>query len=182
MARDAARHRARYETPSGRESQLAYKHSERGKAKRRAWQEANRERRRAQQREYTRSEVGRAKRMAYAQSERGRRIKRDGHYRRRYGISIETYDRILASQGGLCAICDGEPNGRWKRPHVDHSHDTGEVRGILCNSCNVLLGQYEKAIRVPGLMAYLARYAEGPQIPSCRHERLRRPKEPAVAI
>lgn len=48
-----------------------------------------------------------------------------------YGISVEDYDRLLAAQDGKCAICGRKPTGK-KRLAVDHSHQTGAVRGLLC--------------------------------------------------
>jgi len=59
--------------------------------------------------------------------------------RHKFGITLEDYDSMLAQQDGKCAICRSEePKG--KRFSVDHNHETGEVRGLLCNSCNVAIG------------------------------------------
>ena len=56
--------------------------------------------------------------------------------RRMYGIEPEEYDRLLASQGGKCAIC--------KRPGqvlvIDHCHHSRKVRGLLCHQCNTAIG------------------------------------------
>lgn len=60
---------------------------------------------------------------------------------RTYGITLDEYDRLLASQGGVCAICAAEPNADAKAFAVDHNHKTGMVRGILCQSCNLGIGQ-----------------------------------------
>jgi hypothetical protein len=60
---------------------------------------------------------------------------------RKYGITAEDYNYMLEQQQGGCAICfQGNPSGR--RLAVDHNHDTGEVRGLLCGSCNVGLGNF----------------------------------------
>ena len=73
-------------------------------------------------------------------AERIRREKLAQHYRRRYGITLEQRDAMLAAQGGGCAIC-GKPPVPGKRGfHVDHCHQTGRVRGLLCSNCNTLLG------------------------------------------
>jgi hypothetical protein len=60
---------------------------------------------------------------------------------RRYGITVALYDELLARQGGGCAIC-GAPESGTARPSlsVDHDHATGEVRGLLCFSCNAGIG------------------------------------------
>jgi ribosomal protein L24E len=56
--------------------------------------------------------------------------------RRRYGLTIEQFDEMLAEQGGVCAICGTDtPLGRGTF-HVDHDHQTGQVRGLLCHPCN----------------------------------------------
>lgn len=71
-----------------------------------------------------------------------RERKRDEHYVRKYGLSREDRDAMLAAQGGLCAICGCEPNPnhRGGRLHIDHCHATGTIRGLLCSNCNTLLG------------------------------------------
>lgn len=58
---------------------------------------------------------------------------------RKYGITPAQRDAMFFEQGERCKICQTtSPNGKnW---HVDHCHSTGKVRGILCNSCNLLLG------------------------------------------
>jgi Recombination endonuclease VII len=62
---------------------------------------------------------------------------RNYHLRRRYGITAEHFDRMFEEQGGLCAICREAP-----AEHVDHNHQTGRVRGLLCFNCNGALGQF----------------------------------------
>jgi hypothetical protein len=54
---------------------------------------------------------------------------------RRYGITARERSALLVAQDGLCAIC-------YERPAVtvDHDHETGRVRGMLCKGCNVALG------------------------------------------
>src|SRR5438094_9480440 len=60
---------------------------------------------------------------------------RAGHLKRKFGISLEQYEEMLAKQGGVCAIC-GAPPPEGTSLHVDHDHETGEVRGLLCFPCN----------------------------------------------
>lgn len=64
--------------------------------------------------------------------------------KRNYGLAPGEFDRLLAAQGGRCAICGSDhPNGRPGHTFaVDHDHTTGAVRGILCAKCNHGLGQF----------------------------------------
>jgi hypothetical protein len=66
---------------------------------------------------------------------------RERHLVRKYGVSLADYERMLAAQDGLCAICgtteDTQHNNVF---HVDHCHATGRVRGLLCRGCNHVLG------------------------------------------
>lgn len=58
----------------------------------------------------------------------------------RYGISLIEYSALLEFQGGGCAICGVADSQDGRSLHVDHDHETGTVRGILCAHCNKALG------------------------------------------
>lgn len=64
--------------------------------------------------------------------------------KRAYDISCEDYNAMLKSQNGVCAICDLPESvmlhGKVKLLSVDHDHETGRIRGLLCHNCNTLLG------------------------------------------
>jgi hypothetical protein len=62
------------------------------------------------------------------------------NFKCKYGLTKEAYDDLVESQGNKCAICESPPDGRWGRLMVDHDHETGEVRGLLCCNCNWALG------------------------------------------
>lgn len=57
-----------------------------------------------------------------------------------YGLRLGQYDEMLTAQNGVCAICGGV-NKSGKRLAVDHCHETGEVRGLLCTNCNTAIGK-----------------------------------------
>lgn len=64
---------------------------------------------------------------------------------KKYGLSIEDFDELLAMQDGGCAICGREDYGtsQARRLAVDHCHSTGTIRGLLCWNCNTVLGKFE---------------------------------------
>ncbi len=63
--------------------------------------------------------------------------------KRNYGITTQEYDTRLANQGGVCAICGADKSGRSHESFiVDHDHNTGDIRGLLCHKCNVGLGAF----------------------------------------
>lgn len=77
--------------------------------------------------------------------EKQREYHRSWKMRTRYGITVEEYETMLVEQDGRCAICgSAESRGRGGRLSVDHNHETGEVRGLLCQPCNLALGTLEQ--------------------------------------
>jgi hypothetical protein len=63
---------------------------------------------------------------------------------RAYGLTVEAYESLLASQEGKCAICQTTAiKGAGKRLAIDHCHASGKVRGILCGNCNRGLGHFD---------------------------------------
>lgn len=118
---------------------------------RQKWRDENRERSRTYGREYQRSRYPkRARQIMLA----------------RYGITPEEFDRMLDEQGGHCATCP--ETGPLQ---VDHCHDTGRVRGLLCRACNSTLGHARDDVpRLRALIAYLeasasAGEADGASVP-----------------
>jgi len=104
------------------------------------WQSENRDRYLERQRSYAGTPARKAS-------------NRKSHLKRKYGMTLEAFEAMLASQGGGCAIC-----GRPDADNVDHDHKTGRVRGILCFNCNIAIGQVEDdEDRLAAAMAYLGR-------------------------
>ncbi len=66
-----------------------------------------------------------------------------------HGMTVEEYDAMWAKQGGRCAIC-AVPlvRGGKGKADVDHSHQTGKRRGILCHLCNCVIGFARESIEV----------------------------------
>lgn len=60
-----------------------------------------------------------------------------------FGITLEDYNRMFNEQEGKCKTCKRHQSILSKKLVVDHSHFTGRVRGLLCDYCNRLLGNYE---------------------------------------
>lgn len=87
-----------------------------------------------------------------------------------YGIDAEEYNRIFKLQGGRCAVCRNKPAS--KRFAVDHDHQTGEVRGILCKRCNhdLLGGAHDAPTLLWRAIGYLL-------FPPAQHERRPTPGE-----
>jgi len=96
-----------------------------------------------------------ADKVAEAQRQSARKhpnTRKNGHLRRTYGISIDQYLQLVEEQQGTCAICLVVPNGKLQ---VDHDHNTGKVRRLLCRECNLGLGKFRED---PNLLIKAARY------------------------
>jgi hypothetical protein len=81
--------------------------------------------------------------------------------KRTYGIDAETYYEMLAKQDHKCAICGTEGNNSINKTKmfIDHCHDSGEVRGLLCSKCNMALGNFNDDIdTLKNAINYLAQF------------------------
>lgn len=93
--------------------------------------------------------------------EQRRKWQRSYNLRAKYGISVEEYDQMLRDQDSACAICmrsELEPGSPLKLV-VDHDHETGKVRGLLCDFCNRALGVLGDRLESPMFQRVL-RYLE----------------------
>ena len=138
-------------------------------AKRKQWYAANRDREIARVKAWQQANAER-----HNESQRTRRERpdvkareREGHLRRKFNLTQDQYEAKLAEQGGGCAVCGKEPKPD-KSLHVDHDHNTGEVRGLLCFSDNAALGHLrDDAERIQALLNYLLDH--DPEIAELNH-------------
>jgi|DEB0MinimDraft_6_1074348.scaffolds.fasta_scaffold220759_1 hypothetical protein len=77
---------------------------------------------------------------------------------KRYGISLEDYNFMFERQNGCCAICNTHQSKLNRSLAVDHCHDSGKVRGLLCVNCNIGIGQFkDSVVFLNGAIAYLTK-------------------------
>ena len=72
----------------------------------------------------------------------------------KYGITGDEFRRMLKEQGSKCPICN---RNIVKNPSVDHDHLTGKIRGLICNKCNLAIGNAEDS---PDRLKVMANYLE----------------------
>ena len=74
---------------------------------------------------------------------------RNKFLQRNYGITSDDYNSMLTEQKGVCAICGNGNSTKDNKPlHVDHCHDTGKVRGLLCQKCNTSIGLFNHDVDI----------------------------------
>lgn len=112
------------------------RHPDRIKEQQRKWRDANRQYNSDRQRQY--------------------------QIKAKYGMSLEDYEVMFEAQGRVCAICGTDnPHNRWKVFAIDHCHETGEIRGLLCNKCNRGIGLLDDdPDRLTAAADYLLRHKE----------------------
>jgi hypothetical protein len=90
-------------------------------------------------------------------------LAKNSDLKRSYGITLAQYEAMLATQGGKCAICKGpertrDKDGGPRRMPVDHDHNTGKVRGLICTHCNRALGMFKDNVEIlKAAIAYVER-------------------------
>tara|TARA_B110000503_G_C7123040_1_gene403338 strand:- start:288 stop:947 length:660 start_codon:yes stop_codon:yes gene_type:complete len=133
------------------------KNKEKVKAQRKAYFEKNKEKVKAQRKAYyeKNKEKIKAQSKAYKEKNKGRFTNwvRARNLKSRYGISLHEYNLMLTEQKGKCACCGIHQNELPYKLYVDHDHDTGLIRGLLCSNCNTSIGKLGDNIE--GLMKAL---------------------------
>lgn len=111
--------------------------------------------------QFTKEELKRRKNEHQAKirnTPEGKQYIRNYRYKILYGIDETQYQLLYNMQNGKCALCGKyAPYGKYRKLVVDHNHDTGILRGLLCPGCNGALGQLEKIIDLPTLSEYRSR-------------------------
>jgi ribulose bisphosphate carboxylase small subunit len=82
----------------------------------------------------------------YRNSAVGKRKKRNSRFLRTYGLTIEEYEALFEEQNGKCAICQLPPTEEFLA--VDHNHENGRVRGLLCRKCNAAIGLLQEDYKI----------------------------------
>jgi len=73
-----------------------------------------------------------------------------------YGLSVDEYEQMYSDANGCCQVCGISEQENNKRLAVDHNHNTGKVRGLLCGKCNTALGQLDDSlVKISSLYSYL---------------------------
>lgn len=84
---------------------------------------------------------------------------RDSRLKMKFGISLEEYNNKLKEQNGICPGCGMTPEQNGKDFAVDHNHETGMVRGLLCSRCNAGLGFLQDNINIcNNIIRYIERW------------------------
>lgn len=82
---------------------------------------------------------------------------RRNRLKKNYGITEDTYNTLMVAQSSTCAVCM-QPDPFYARLQIDHDHQTGKFRGLLCCRCNRAIGQaQESPDRLMALAQYLIR-------------------------
>lgn len=85
-------------------------------------------------------------------------------HKHRYGLTPEQHAAMIEAQGGLCSICRGK--GGQRGLVVDHCHETGVVRGLLCSECNIGIGKLgDSPARLTAAAKYIRDARKRQQLP-----------------
>lgn len=149
--------RSRNASDAAKQHKADWRISEKGKTYMKAWRRSSEGKALVSARKAEYRKLGKLREYAaqYYSNENNKATIRKYQLRAGYGITPATYAEMLAEQSGVCKVCGGVSND-GKRLSVDHCHETGKVRGLLCNRRNSALGQTgDNVYRLLQLIDYL---------------------------
>jgi hypothetical protein len=91
----------------------------------------------------------------YSNTPEEQSLSRARKLKKKYGLTLEQYTAMLESQNGCCIGCGSHQSTLNHKLNVDHNHDTGKVRGLLCRECNRGIGYLKDS---PEILIKLAEY------------------------
>jgi CO dehydrogenase nickel-insertion accessory protein CooC1 len=132
---------------------MPYANPEDAKAYDKAYYEKNKERFRVKSKAYREKNKEKISVKKKAYREKNRDKIRASELKRNFGITLHEYSLMFTEQKGKCACCGIHQNELTRNLAVDHDHDTGLIRGLLCSNCNTSIGKLGDNIE--GLMKAL---------------------------
>lgn len=142
---------------SARSKKYREAHRERYRGYQRAWAKANPTKVRSSRESSTAKPAIQAKMRHYRQTHKRQVF--DRRIAWSYGLTRTQFDELLLQSCGRCMSCFQQFK-QGRAPFVDHNHDTGEVRGLLCQPCNTALGiLHECSVKLRQLADYIEAYA-----------------------
>lgn len=127
------------------------------------WCERNREHLSISKRKYREANSDKVKQQIMEWRQKNKAQIKAEYHRRKYGLTPEAFNRMLSDQENKCLVCKLEFGAeRLKTPHVDHCHETGVIRGLLCCHCNQGLGHFRDNSE---LLAAAIQYLNTPRTP-----------------
>jgi hypothetical protein len=143
------------------------------------YREDNREKIAEWQREYRKKPEYKRRKNALARQANKVKpdLRRNAMLKYMYGITLDQYNKILKDQDYRCAVCKKHESNEKRSLHVDHDHNTGEIRGLLCNYCNSrFIGRHRDPERYRQAAEYLAQ-GTGLYVPEDKKKPKRRRKK-----
>lgn len=138
-------HKYYSKTLRGKEARRRHRSSVKGKSTARRYKSSPKVK--AKEAKYRKSPLRKAVVKKYKKTLKGKLSARRNWLKRNYSITPSQYDKMLVSQNGVCAICY-QKNMGGRRLGVDHDHETGRVRALLCGWCNTGIGHFKENIHL----------------------------------
>ena len=146
--------------------QWCEKNKDKVKAKNKKWRDANKDKERARAKKWQENNKDKATANVVRWKKSNPDKIKNNSLKRRYGVSLGLYNEMLAVQNDLCYIC-AQPEtlkykGKIRLLCVDHNHETGEIRKLLCDSCNQGIAKFKENIKyLDEAKSYLIKFNHG---------------------